>query len=137
MGQRRSEGVPQRAKVRRTWREPFFGKKDLDSSELASSGLPTLGLFPSYPLPHLLPLSSVTNDSDPSPTRSAISQASVIVGFRPSAGQMALSTGGPAFSSKGQQNSAKGRFPKYPQGSFFFPPLSFLPFPPPYLITIN
>lgn len=81
--------------------------KGLDSSELAFWS-PPLELFLTYPLPHLLLLASpMTNDVDPSPTRSAISQASVIAGFLPSAGQMALSTGGPTLQPNGRGTGPK------------------------------
>lgn len=126
VGQGSSEGVPERAKGRRTRRESFLRKKDLESSELAFWS-PTRGLFPFHPLPHLLPLSSMTNDSDPSPTRSAISQASVIVGFRPSAGQMAPSTEGQPRSSQMTAELGQRQVPQIPPGLFFL--FVFLAFP--------
>ena len=106
-------------------------KKALESSELVLWAS-TLKLFPLHSFPHLLLLllsSPVTNDFDPSPTRTAISQASVIVGFRPSTGQTALIPGAPASQKpKGNRTWPNTGSPNTPRAQFL---LDFLPFPSP------
>lgn len=109
-------------------------KKDLGSSELGFWS-PTLEWFPLYLLPHLLFPSSMTNGFDPSSTRPTISQASVIVSFRPSMGQMALSTGGPALRQPHDSRKwPKAGFRNTPTAHFL---LLFFPFPFPCLMTVN
>ena len=112
-------------------------KKALESSELALWAS-TLKLFPLHSFPHLLLLllsSPVTNDFDPSPARSAISQTSVIVGFRPSAGQTVLSPGAPASQQpKGSRTRSNTGSPNTPRAQVCS--ISCL-FPLPCLVTTN